>query len=96
MHERASERHLSAQSNHLDGFSDIAYDSSIIPNCQKVYWIKFPWDHACTEALTVGNLTLAEFRDLNPMINEDCTNLEVDVSYCIQGKPDHHKFPTFN
>lgn len=86
MSERATLRHLSAQSNHLDCLPDIANDSSILPNCQKVYWIGNPWDHACTEALAIGGLELVDFRGLNPSINEDCTNLQINVSYCIQGK----------
>lgn len=94
VHERACD--ILARSNHLDGLLDIANDTSILPNCQEVYWIGFSWDHACTEALTVGNLQLADFRALNPTINEDCTNFQVGVSYCIRGRPKHENSPTSN
>ena len=40
---------------------------------------------ACNDLLSAGNLTLAELRDLNPGVSEECLGLWVGSAYCIGG-----------
>ncbi|KAI9812593.1 MAG: hypothetical protein M1827_004582 [Pycnora praestabilis] len=39
---------------------------------------------ACDKALENGNMTLGEFRLLNGIVNNNCSNLWVGYSYCVQ------------
>ncbi|KAI9707429.1 MAG: hypothetical protein M1836_000390 [Candelina mexicana] len=51
--------------------------------CARWYTITGSDRHACDNILTNGNMTLDEFRVMNPFINDNCTNLWIGYSYCI-------------
>ncbi|KAI9724829.1 MAG: hypothetical protein M1812_000105 [Candelaria pacifica] len=56
--------------------------------CARWYTITSLDRRACDNILTNGNMTLDEFRLMNPFINTNCTNLWIGYSYCLlEGVP---------
>ena len=43
-------------------------------------------ERACTAALADGNISLDDFRKLNPFVNDKCTNLWMGTAYCVGSK----------
>ncbi|RYP08051.1 hypothetical protein DL766_010198 [Monosporascus sp. MC13-8B] len=56
------------------------------PNTTKycTWWIDLDTAMPCSTLLTDNFITLADFRRWNPSITEDCRNLEVGHSYCVE------------
>ena len=59
-----------------------------IATCTKYETLTALDPNACNKLLFAGNLTLAEFRDLNPGVSEECLGLWVGSAYCIGGRID--------
>ncbi len=55
-------------------------------HCTSWYNVTAPDPFACMEALSAGNINLAEFRSLNPLIDAQCSNIIAGYAYCIGGK----------
>ena len=55
-------------------------------HCGSWYNITTADPQACMEALAAGNINLAEFRSLNLMVNQECSNLMAGYAYCIGRK----------
>ncbi|KAL9607978.1 MAG: hypothetical protein Q9167_007161 [Letrouitia subvulpina] len=54
------------------------------PDCTKWYPVNKTSSNVCVLAMSAGDITLREFRQLNPSVNIDCTNLKINTSYCIK------------